>query len=647
MTATPETQAFQAETKDLLDLMIHSLYTKREIFLRELISNASDALDKLRYEALTNTELMAGDDRMEIRIDANVDAHTLTISDTGIGMTRDEVTRNLGTIARSGTREIREKMKEAGVANETEDLIGQFGVGFYSAFMVADKVTVVTRRAGETTASQWESTADGYFTVTDAEKDTRGTSITLHLRPADDDLGIEDYTNTWRLKDIIQRHSDFIPYPIKMMERHEEVERDDEGNPVEGSEKKVTYEDKTLNSQKPLWKRTQSQVEQSDYDDFYKHLTHDYEAPLKTIVSKAEGITEYHALLFIPAHAPMDLFYHDADFGLRLYAKQVLIAEKTSDLLPTYLRFMRGVIDAGELPLNISRQQLQQDAHVKKIGKWLTKKVLDTLVAMEKNEPELYEKFWASFGRAFKEGAGSDFENQERLLPLFRFASSNDPEKLTTLDAYVERMKEGQNEIFYITGESRAVLERSPHLEALAEKGYEVLFMMDAVDELVLQFVHQYKDKRLKSAAKGALDLQGDENKEAVEKKKEELKPLIEYLEKNLGAEIKRAQISTHLTKSPACLTVDEYEQSPWMTKLLQRSQVDAPARKRILEINPDHPIVTGLLQKVKENADAPKLASYAKVLVGMAMLAEGAELNAPIAFTDAATALLTSAIAG
>ena len=625
--------------------MIHSLYTKREIFLRELISNASDALDKLRFESLTNADLMAGDDRMEIRIDADADARTLTISDTGIGMTRDEVTRNLGTIARSGTKEVREKMKAAGVANETEDLIGQFGVGFYSAFMVADKVTVVTRRAGESTASQWESTADGFFTVTDAEKDSRGTSITLHLRPVDDEVGIDDYTSSWRLRDIVQRHSDFIPYPIKMRESHEEIERDDEGNAVEGAEKTVTVEDKTLNSQKPLWKRTQSQVEQSDYDEFYKHLTHDYEAPLKTIVSKAEGITEYHALLFIPSRAPMDLFYHDSDYGLRLYAKQVLIAEKTPDLLPNYLRFVRGVIDAGELPLNISRQQLQQDAHVKKIGKWLTKKVLDALVAMEKNDAEMYDKVWASFGRALKEGAGSDFENQERLLPLFRFGSSHDAEKPTTLDGYVERMKEGQTEIFYITGESRAVLERSPHLEVLAEKGYEVLFMTDPVDELVLQFVNQYKDKKLKSAAKGALDLTGDEDKEAAQAKRDKLKPLIEYLEKNLSAEIKRAQISTRLTKSPACLTVDEYEQSPWMTKLLQRSQVDAPARKRILEINPDHPIVTGLLQKVTDNPDDPKLPAYAKVLVGVAMLAEGAELNDPLAFTDAAADLLTSAI--
>ena len=644
--AQAEVQAFQAETKDLLDLMIYSLYTDREIFLRELISNASDALDKLRYEALSAPELKGDDDRMEIRIAVDPEARTLTVSDTGIGMTHDEVTRNLGTIARSGTKELRNKIRESQDGNSSEDLIGQFGVGFYSAFMVADRVTVVTRRAGEEQAWQWESTADGFFTVTEAQRDGRGTSVTLHLRPADSETGIEDYTQTWRLSDIVHRHSDFIPYPIKMEERHEEVERDENGQPLPDATPEVTIEDRTLNSMRPLWLRSQSEVDPKDYEEFYKHLTHDFEAPLKTIVSKAEGLSEYHSLLFIPARAPMDLFYQDPDVGLRLYAKQVLIAEKSASLLPSYLRFVRGVVDAGELPLNISRQHLQQDSHVKKIGKWLTKKVLDALVSMQSNDAETYGKFWTAFGRALKEGVGSDYDNKDRVIGLLQFPSSNDPEAMTTLAAYVERMKEDQSDIYYVTGESRAVLERSPHLEALSAKGYEVLLLTDPVDEYVIHHIHDFQGKKLKSAAKGALDLKTEEDEASVEELKTEYKPLLEYLEKTLSAEIKRAQISTRLTKSPACLTVDEHEASPWMEKLMQQAGGSAPSkRRRILEINPKHPIAQGLLKRITANAEDPQAAAYAKVLVGMAMLAEGAELNDPVAFTDATAELLQASV--
>jgi len=643
--AQPEVQAFQAETKDLLDLMIYSLYTDREIFLRELISNASDALDKLRYEALSAPELKGDDDRMEIRVDVDPDARTITISDTGIGMTHDEVTRNLGTIARSGTKELRKKIRESGQGDSSEDLIGQFGVGFYSAFMVADRVVVVTRRAGEKEAWQWESTADGFFTVTEAERAGRGTTVTLHLRPVDAELGLEDYTQAWRVSDIVHRHSDFIPYPIKFLERHEEVERDENGQPLPDAETKVVLEDKTLNSMRPLWIRSQSEVDPKDYEEFYKHLTHDFEAPLKTIVSKAEGLSEYHSLLFIPSRAPMDLYYQDPDVGLRLYAKQVLIAEKSANLLPSYLRFIRGVVDAGELPLNISRQHLQQDSHVKKIGKWLTKKVLDSLVSMQSNDPELYNKFWAQFGRALKEGVGSDYDNKDRLLPLLQFNSSQDPEALTTLNSYAERMAEDQKDIYYITGESRTLLERSPHLEALNAKGYEVLFLTDPVDEFVLHHVNDYQGKKLKSAAKGALDLKDSDDETNVEELKTEYKPLLEYLEKTLSGEIKRAQISTRLTKSPACLTVDEHEASPWMEKLMQQAQGGVQKRRRILEINPKHPISQGLLQRVTANAEDTHLAAYATVLVGNALLAEGAELNDPVAFTDATAALLQASV--
>jgi molecular chaperone HtpG len=362
---------------------------------------------------------------------------------------------------------------------------------------------------------------------------------------------------------------------------------------------------------------------------------------MKTITARAEGLDEYHALLFIPSRAPFDLYYHaPSDVGLRLYAKQVMINDKCEDLLPRYLRFIRGVVDAGELPLNISRQHLQYDVHLSRIRKWLTKKVLDTLEAMRKNDEETYDKFWEAFGRALKEGVGSDFDNKERLLPLLRFASSHDPEKLTTLDGYVERMKPDQKEIFYITGEFRAVLERSPHLEALADEGYEVLFMTDPVDELVLQFVHEYKEKKLKSAAKGALDLK-EKTKEDTEAARERFKPLLEFFEKNLSAEVKRAQISTRLTKSPACLTVDDHEESPWMERMLQRGKGAGSKHRRVLEINPDHPINAALLDKVTANADDPHLISYANLLVGMALISEGTELHDPLAFTDAAAGIL------
>ena len=636
--SSPRMQAFQAETRDLLDLMIHSLYTKREIFLRELISNASDALDRLRFEALANPELMAGDDRLEIRLDVDPEARTLTLTDTGIGMSQDEVTRNLGTIARSGTREVRELMRQ-GSSESAADLIGQFGVGFYSAFMVADRVTVVTRRAGEAAASRWESTGDGYFSVTDAERDSRGTSVTLHLRPVDTDMGIDDYTQTWRLSDIVRRHSDFIPYPVRLQERREETPTDPDGHPIPGATPTVKVEDRVLNSMKPLWTRSQADVSDEDYAEFYKHISHDFEAPLKTIAAKAEGLHEYHALLFIPSRAPFDLYFHAPDIGLQLYAKQVLIMEKCADLLPSYLRFVRGVVDAGELPLNISRQQLQFDVHLTRISKWLTKKVLDSLQALQSDD-ELYTKFWSMFGRAVKEGVSSDFENKDRILGLVRFESSYDAKALTSLDSYVQRMKEDQTTIYYVTGESRPVLEKSPHLEALFERGYEVLFLTDPVDELLVQSVHEYKDKKLKSAAKGAMELD-DKSGEDTKEEQEHYKPLLSYLEEKLKDDIKRAQISKRLTKSPACLTVDEFEESPWMERMLQRGKGGGPKHRRILEINPNHPICTQMLADVTASPDDPQLGQYAQLLVGMALLAEGTQLSDPIAFTDATAAIL------
>src|SRR5262249_42352329 len=435
-TRTIESFAFQAETTQLLHLMIHSLYTQREIFLRELISNASDALDRLRFEALTNSDLVANDHKYEIRLEPDLTARTLTISDAGIGMSRQELINNIGTIAGSGTRELRKRMKESQSPEAFAELIGQFGVGFYSAFMVADRVTLVTRRAGESSATRWESAGDGSYTLAEAEKATCGTEITLHLKEPDAENGIEDYTDRWRMSSIVHKYSDFIAYPIIYIGPPQEPGEKD------GASGEVKIETKTLNSMKPIWTRSRSEVSESDYNDFYKHISNDWTAPPLSMLSlKAEGTFEYEALLFIPAQAPYDLFYHGVETGLRLYARRVMVLEKCEDLLPHYLRFIKGVVDSSDLPLNISRQRLQQDRHMLQIRKWRTRRVLDGLAEMKEKEPEKYLKFWGQFGRALKEGVGSDHENREKLLPLLLFESSHDAKELTTFKAYVERMK--------------------------------------------------------------------------------------------------------------------------------------------------------------------------------------------------------------
>src|SRR5579859_3209227 len=532
-----ESFQFQAETTQLLNLMIHSLYTQREIFLRELISNASDALDRLRFEALTNLELVEDGHKYEIRLKPDVAARTLTISDTGIGMSRQELIEHIGTIARSGTRELRKRMKESQSSQAVADLIGQFGVGFYSAFMVADKVTILTRRAGERSASLWESTGEGVYTLADAKKPSCGTDIVLHLKPVDLENGIEDYTDRWKLSMIVHKYSDFIAYPIIY-----EGPKQEPGE-TEDATKEIKIETKTLNSMKPIWTRSRSEVSESDYNDFYKHLSNDWNAPLKVLPLKAEGTVEYEALLFIPSQAPYDLFYHGTEAGLRLYARRVMVIEKCEDLLPRYLRFIRGVVDSTDLPLNISRQRLQQDRHITQIKKWLTRKVLDALTDMHEKENETYLKFWEQFGRALKEGT-QDYENKDKVVSLLLFESSNHPEQRTTLKSYVERMKPEQTEILYLTGESRKVVENSPHLEAVREKGYEVLYLVDPVDELLTQHLNEFEGKRLKSISKGVVKLGTDEEKaqaeEQLKKKQEEYAGFLETLQKKLDEHVDR-----------------------------------------------------------------------------------------------------------
>ncbi len=639
MTAKVETLAFQAETRQLLDLMIHSLYTHKEIFLRELISNASDALDRLRFESLTNEDLLSGDEKLEIRLVADPESRTLTISDNGIGMSRAEVKANIGTIARSGSRELMEKLRKGKTAEQVTELIGQFGVGFYSSFMAADRVTLITRRAGKKAATRWESTGDGQYTLTSTQRDGHGTTITLHLKEPDSAAGIEDYADQYVLSRIIKRYSDFVTYPIILKASREEIEQDEHGMPKKDGKTQTVVEEKTVNSMKPIWTRPPSEVEDTDYAEFYKHISSDWNEPMKTMSFRAEGRIEYQALLFIPGEAPYDLYYFAYEYGLQLYVRRVMIMDRCEDLLPRYLRFMKGVVDSSDLPLNISRQRLQEDRHITQIRKWLTKKVLDTLAAMKDEDEEQYLKFWQHFGKAIKEGLSSDFDNKDKLLPLTLFESSADPEKLTTLSEYVARMKEGQEEIYYLTGESRSAVENSPHLEAFKDKGYEVLYLVDPVDELVVQHLFDFEDKKLKSVGKGTVELGTEEEKEKekeeAKQKEEAYKDLMELMQKHLDEHVKQVRLSSRLTASPACLVGAEHDYSPQMEKLLQAGKGGGPKQRRILELNPKHPILEKLHARFDADKEDPLLPDYAELLMGYALVAEGTELVDPVRFNQ------------
>ena len=635
-----ETFQFQTEVQQLLELIIHSLYSHKDIFLRELVSNASDATDRLRFEALTKPELLTDSAKLEIRLEVDHEARTLTVHDNGIGMSKKELVDNIGTIAKSGTRELTEKIKKAqkipkdqkdqkeksgDKATDMGELIGQFGVGFYSSFMVSKKVELTARRAGQKTATRWESDGKGDYSIEKAERETSGTSITLHLEPVDEEQGLEDFTDKQVLSRIIRRYSDFIAYPIVLQ--------------VEDGE------DETLNSMKPIWERTASDVTDEEYGEFYKHISHDWRDPLERILQRAEGLIEYRALLFIPSEAPFDLYYVGHESGLRLYVKRVSIMEHCEELLPRYLRFMQGVVDSPDLPLNVSREILQHDRQIRQIRKGLQKKVLDTLQKMKADDEEKYLKFWTPFGRALKEGVVEDFESHDKIVDLLLFASSHEAEKLTSLADYVKRMKEGQDAIYYLTGESREVIESSPHLEAFRDKGVEVLYLTDAVDEMLVQALTEYNDKKLRSAGKGTVDLGTDEEKEVKKKeldeKGETFEALLERMKTSLSDRVKEVRLSSRLTSSPACLVGGEEDVSPRVEKWLRQQQQDAPAQKRILELNSDHPIVTRLKAKfdVEENTEA--VPEYAELLYGYALLAEGSEISDPGEFARRFAALM------
>ena len=643
-----ETLSFQAETKKLLDIVIHSLYTNKDIFLRELISNSSDALDRLRFESLTNKDLLGEDEELEVRIDANKALRTLTISDNGIGMSRDEVVDNIGSIAKSGTRELVDRLKEAKDGPIPPELIGNFGVGFYSAFMVADKVTLESRRAGSDEAVFWESSADGEYKIGPGERTARGTSITLHLMPVDHEAGIEDFCDDWTIDRIVKRYSDFVTYPIRQKITREEKETDEKGILKPDGKATIVTEDKTLNSRQPIWSRAESDVKDEEYNDFYRQVAGAWDEPLERLVLKAEGVSEYQSVLFVPQTSPQDLYVYGSEYGLRLYAKRVMIIEQCAELLPRYLRFIKGVVDSADLPLNISRQTLQENRHLAQIRKWLTRKILDALAKLQKDEPEKYKKFWGEFGRAIKEGVSEDHTNKDKVVDLLLFESSASEES-TTLKDYVSRMQDGQDEIYYVTGESRAMCENSPLIEAFRSKEYEVLFLTDPVDEFVVEYLPEVDGKKLQSVAKGEAKLGSEEErKEAEEQLKETAeshKGMLDALQGKLDAYVKKVRLSNRLTESPACLAADDHDLSPTMERLMRMSSgAEAPVQKRILELNPNHAIVGKLQSRYSADKDDTLVGDYAELLYGYAALADGAELPDPVRFNKLLAQLMEQA---
>jgi len=623
---------FQAEVKQLLDLMVHSLYSNKEIFLRELVSNASDALDKLRFERLTRPELGGGGE-LSIRLETDRPGRTLSVADNGIGMTRAEVIRNIGTIAKSGTKEFLSAIKQAQGKELPPELIGQFGVGFYSAFMVADKVTLVTRRAGEEESTAWESVGDGTYSIGPGERDQPGTTITLHLKPIDEEQGLRDFTSDTVLRDIVKRYSDFVAYPIRM-----KIWRKNE----QGSSEAQVFEDATLNSMKAIWDRPKGEVTEAEYHEFYRHLSHDWNPPLRTIPVKMEGAFEAYALLYVPAKAPLDLYSPEMKRGLQLYVKRVFVMDECRDLMPAYLRFIKGVVDAHDLSLNVSREILQKDRQIQLIRKQLVKKVLATLDEMKRDAPLEYAALWEEVGPVLKEGLlGGEAQDADKLMELVLAPSTADSATAatTSLEAYVGRMKEGQEAIYFLTGASKEAIAKSPLLESFVAKGYEVLLFSDPVDELWLERAPKYKDKPLQSIGRGEIKLGSEQERkketEALEEKQREYGDLLTCFRVLLEDEIKEVRLSSRLTSSPVCLVSDDDDMTPRMQKLMEQLGQKTGKVKRILELNPDHPLVTKLHQVfAADNKDA-RLGLYAKLLLGQAHLAESGQLPDPAAFSQ------------
>ncbi|WP_334107199.1 molecular chaperone HtpG [Methylobacillus sp.] len=619
-----ETLGFQAEVKQLLQLMIHSLYSNKEIVLRELISNASDASDKLRFEALANNSLYENDSELKIRVSFDKEARTVTISDNGIGMSREEVINHIGTIAKSGTKEFFQSL--TGDQAKDANLIGQFGVGFYSAFIIADRVTLITRRAGSSEAVRWESTGEGDYTLEPAEKASRGTDIILHLREGED-----EFLNDWKLKSIIRKYSDHITLPIVMKKSE-----------WKDGEQVPTDEDETVNRASALWARSKNDITEEEYQEFYKHVSHDFENPLTWSHNRVEGKQEYISLLYIPAKAPFDLYDRDRQHGIKLYVKRVFIMDDAEQLMPQYLRFVRGVIDSADLPLNVSREILQHSKDIDAIKTGSVKRVLGMLEDLAENKSEEYAGFWNEFGRVLKEGPGEDFANKERIASLLRFASTHadNAEQVVSFKDYISRMKEGQEAIYYITADTFAAAQHSPHLEIFRKKGIEVLLLSDRVDEWMLSSLTEFDGKKLQSVAKGDLDLgklEDEAEKEQQKKTEDEYKSLVERIQTTLGDSVKEVRVTHRLTDSPACLVAGEHDLSGNLERLLKAAGQKTPDNKPTLEINPDHSIV----QRLKAVEDEAKFADWAHLLFDQALLAEGGQLEDPAAFVRRVNAML------
>jgi len=613
--AQKETLDFQAEVNQLLHLMIHSMYSNKEIFLRELISNASDACDKLRFEALSSDALFEGESELKIQVDFDEKARTVTIRDNGIGMSRDEVIQNIGTIAKSGTREFFKNL--TGDKAKDSQMIGEFGVGFYSSFVVADTVTLTTRRAGLGVEAgvRWTSDGKGDFSIETVERPERGTEVTLRLRETEDDL-----LNRWRLRNIITKYSDHIPLAVEMRKE------DDKGEALDDWE--------TVNKASALWARPKSEIKDEEYEELYKHVAHDFEGPLTWTHNRVEGKLEYISLLFIPKRAPFDLFDRDHMHGVKLYVHRVFIMDDAEQLMPRYLRFIRGVIDSNDLPLNVSREILQNNKVIDSIRSGSVKKVLSLLADMAEKEPEKYQTFWDEFGKVIKEGPAEDFGNKDAIAKLLRFASTHTDDKTqsASLTNYVARMKDGQDKIFFITADNFAAASNSPHLEIFRKKGVEVLLMQDRVDEWLVSHLTEFDGKKLQSVAKGELDLgsveSGEEKKEQKEVE-EEAKDFIERIKKALGEKVDDVRVSHRLTTSPACIVLNEHDMALYMQHLLKQAGHDMPASRPVLEINPTHPIV----ERIRDKPDEKDFDGWAELLLEQAVLAEGGQLENPAGF--------------
>jgi len=631
MGAPKETLGFQAEVKELLQLMIHSLYSNKEIFLRELVSNASDAADRLRFESIASPDLYDSDTELRILVDFDKEARTITVSDNGIGLSRAEAIEHLGTIAKSGTREFFSRL--SGDEQKDAALIGQFGVGFYSAFIVADRVTVRSRRAGMAPAEgvEWASDGSGEFSVETIEKADRGTDVILHLREGED-----DFLSSWRLKSILQKYSDHISLPIRMKKEEWDADKKEQV-------RSEAFE--TVNQASALWARPKSEISDEEYREFYKHVSHDFQDPLAWTHGKVEGRSEYTQLLYVPSHAPFDLWDRERRGGLKLYVRRVFIMDDAQQLMPVYLRFVRGVIDSNDLPLNVSREILQESRDVKAIRDGSTKKVLAMLEDLAENHADRYATFWSEFGQVLKEGIGEDTANRERIAKLCRFSTtaSDDPIQAVSLAQYVARMKEGQDKIYYVTAESHAAASHSPQLEIFRQKGVEVLLLSDRVDEWILSFLHEFDGKELQSVAKGGLDLgklEDEAEKKAHEEQAEEYTELTRRIKDTLGEAIKEVRVTFRLTDSPACLVAEDGDMSGNLARMLKAAGQKAPETKPILEINPGH----ALIQRLKK--EQVHFDDWSRVLLDQATLAEGGHLDDPAGFVKRLNALLMAVAA-